>query len=518
MSKVPLTNLVNLQNETTAVNAINANNAAITAGFQNTLSRDGTSPNQMNASLDMNSQQILNLPSPSTLNSPARLIDVVTNPTIVVPGTGTSGHVVPFLDGNNTWSGSNTYSGNVILSKRPWLDVRAYGATGSGGIDNHDDTAGFAAALAAAASVKSDTGIGGGVVWVPAGVYSVPGGIVVPDNVSLIGEGKGCTIIQSWHTDVCTMTVNSRSYIEKMTIYGKGINGDPGTFGATFPALKVQGIGSVFRDLGISGGAQCIYIPVAGNDNYFQHVSCGNSYNTALVLNQGACWFVQCSFDNNPTGINETNVAPYPAWSPSTAYTTGQLVTLGTHLIQCQISGTSSLTSPTVKNFGVPMVDNTVTWLYNRENNYTGFLISTGAGENHCVLIDLSGNYSNSFAVDPGVGAVNNVTTISDSILASPTFINTGSYVTMRNCEIGNDITVAAAMNGSFIFSQNTFLGAHNLTMGSGVANFIISENNFSGGAVSTTGASDHYNIVNNIRVTVTDGASGSNKTVSGNH
>src|SRR5882762_155085 len=109
MSKITLTPLVNLQNETTAVSAINANSVVIQTAFDNTLSRDGTNPNTMNASLDMNSNQILNLPAPSTVNSPVRLIDVTSNPTITIPGTGTSGHVVPFLDGNNTFSGTNTF-------------------------------------------------------------------------------------------------------------------------------------------------------------------------------------------------------------------------------------------------------------------------------------------------------------------------------------------------------------------------------------------------------------------------
>ncbi len=110
MTKITLTPLVNLANQTTAVNAINTNNATLTTAFDNTLSRDGTQPNTMGAALDMNSNQIINLPVPSTQNSPARLIDVVGNPTITIPGTGTSGHLVPFLDGNNTWSGTNTHS------------------------------------------------------------------------------------------------------------------------------------------------------------------------------------------------------------------------------------------------------------------------------------------------------------------------------------------------------------------------------------------------------------------------
>lgn len=77
MSKITLTNLANLQNETTAVNAINANNATLTTALDNTLSRDGTSPNQMGATLDMNSNQIINLPQPFTNNSPLRLQDLV---------------------------------------------------------------------------------------------------------------------------------------------------------------------------------------------------------------------------------------------------------------------------------------------------------------------------------------------------------------------------------------------------------------------------------------------------------
>lgn len=77
MSKISLTDLVNLQNETTAVNAINANSAAITTAFDNTLSRDGTQPNTMGSNLDMNNFQILNLPAPSTQNSPVRLVDVM---------------------------------------------------------------------------------------------------------------------------------------------------------------------------------------------------------------------------------------------------------------------------------------------------------------------------------------------------------------------------------------------------------------------------------------------------------
>jgi len=43
----------------------NANNTLIETALENTLSRDGTSPNTMSADLDMNSNQISNLPTPT---------------------------------------------------------------------------------------------------------------------------------------------------------------------------------------------------------------------------------------------------------------------------------------------------------------------------------------------------------------------------------------------------------------------------------------------------------------------
>lgn len=75
MAKLTLTDLSSIQNDTSAISKINTNHAAIETAFDNTLSRDGTSPNQMLADLDMNSKRILNLPEPTSDNEPVRLID-----------------------------------------------------------------------------------------------------------------------------------------------------------------------------------------------------------------------------------------------------------------------------------------------------------------------------------------------------------------------------------------------------------------------------------------------------------
>jgi hypothetical protein len=70
MAKLVLSDLTNLSNQTSAVNTINANNAAIEEALEVTLSRNGTSPNQMGADLDMDSNRILNLPDAESEQEP----------------------------------------------------------------------------------------------------------------------------------------------------------------------------------------------------------------------------------------------------------------------------------------------------------------------------------------------------------------------------------------------------------------------------------------------------------------
>lgn len=55
-----------------AQTTINSNFAAVMTAMEKTLSRDGTTPNQMEADLDMNSNQILNLPLPVDDTEPVR--------------------------------------------------------------------------------------------------------------------------------------------------------------------------------------------------------------------------------------------------------------------------------------------------------------------------------------------------------------------------------------------------------------------------------------------------------------
>ena len=82
MAKLTTTDIASLN--TAAVNTINSNFAAVETAMENTLSRDGTTPNSMNADLDMNSNNILNLPAAATDTEPVRKAEFDANNTTLL--------------------------------------------------------------------------------------------------------------------------------------------------------------------------------------------------------------------------------------------------------------------------------------------------------------------------------------------------------------------------------------------------------------------------------------------------
>jgi hypothetical protein len=74
--KITLQEITTLQNQNSAIAALNANFELIAEKLDTLLSRDGDSPNQMEANLDMNSNRINNLPAPVNTTEPARLAEI----------------------------------------------------------------------------------------------------------------------------------------------------------------------------------------------------------------------------------------------------------------------------------------------------------------------------------------------------------------------------------------------------------------------------------------------------------
>lgn len=75
MAKLSVSDFASIGNELTFLTTLNANFGLVEAAIENTLSRDGTSPNEMEADLDMNSNRILNLLAAVGATEPVRLLE-----------------------------------------------------------------------------------------------------------------------------------------------------------------------------------------------------------------------------------------------------------------------------------------------------------------------------------------------------------------------------------------------------------------------------------------------------------
>jgi hypothetical protein len=93
MAKITLNDISNITgNPTSAEQLINANFTIIEEAIENTLSRDGTAPNALGASLDANSHRIVNLPYALSNTEPVTLAQVMA---LVTGGDWTGGVGIP---------------------------------------------------------------------------------------------------------------------------------------------------------------------------------------------------------------------------------------------------------------------------------------------------------------------------------------------------------------------------------------------------------------------------------------
>lgn len=125
-NKVSLSNLATF--DPSIVTVINSNNSALTTAVQNTVSRDGTFPNQMNAPIDMNSNRILNLPAPINAVEPLRLQELIN----FTAGTGIVGPPGP-AGANTSYPTKASVQAATILPAILSIHVDGYTSAGDGG-------------------------------------------------------------------------------------------------------------------------------------------------------------------------------------------------------------------------------------------------------------------------------------------------------------------------------------------------------------------------------------------------
>lgn len=138
MPKITLNELASLTNETTALSELNQNFETIQDAIDNLLSRDGTSPNSMDANLDMNSFRIQNLPEAVANTEPVRLGDI-------------EELVAPFVNTSRWYYGSGAPSSALYETNDWYLDTTA--------LDIYKKTTSTAWTLVA--NIKGDTGATG---------------------------------------------------------------------------------------------------------------------------------------------------------------------------------------------------------------------------------------------------------------------------------------------------------------------------------------------------------------------
>lgn len=199
------------------ITTVNANWDAIETALENTLSRDGTSPNTMSADLDMNSRSILNLAS----------LDVDSlsiNGTLVVP-TGTVASVLPtqtshadkFLQTNGT----------SLSWQVPDAPEIAFTATRTGAVaqtalrrfDNSIHVMDFVPVGTVTATAASDvyvqaaaTAAAGKTLILDSGTYNITATLNWPSNIVVEGAGPGA-VLQCNVASANFMTTTSKSNI-----------------------------------------------------------------------------------------------------------------------------------------------------------------------------------------------------------------------------------------------------------------------------------------------------------------
>ncbi|TXH41973.1 MAG: hypothetical protein E6Q97_36605 [Desulfurellales bacterium] len=227
MAKLTLTDVASGYSAATTVNA---NNERIETALENTLSRDGTSPNGMNANIDMNSNRVVNLGSPQSSNDAARWADVtsalsISNP--VPSQTGNAGRGL-ITDGTNLAWGNGTHwdrttdeiNAGVTPTDYNYLpgDIRRYGAVGNGVTNDYT-------AIQNALNSMAD----GGVVYIPNGNYRINSALRIPGaGITIQGDGMWRSVIvyNGSADSVIRMNVlsSANSYVHVKDVAVLGLN------------------------------------------------------------------------------------------------------------------------------------------------------------------------------------------------------------------------------------------------------------------------------------------------------
>lgn len=213
----------------TAANTINANNQRIEDAIENTLSRDGTAPNEMNANLDMNNYRIYNLPVPVTDTEPVRKYELDNFPArlegwtpelaIISDGVRLVQQVVDWFGGQGVKPAVGLYVGatGFTLDIAQAIDIR--GAQGPSGSvvdgDKGDVVVSGSGTIWTVDSMVGDSGAGGakGLVPAPAAGDAAAGKVLGASGTWVTGGGGSGNKNYIGGLDVSNVPANIATHI-----------------------------------------------------------------------------------------------------------------------------------------------------------------------------------------------------------------------------------------------------------------------------------------------------------------
>ena len=433
--------------------------------------------------------------------------------------------------------------------------VRAtdYGAVG----DNATDSApGINKAIAVAQTY------GGATVLLPQGksgvnTYLCNSPITASGGVRLLGENINVTL--KANSDIALVTLDgARVALEHLTLIGfAGIN--PANDALT---IKSTAIDPIVHHCLISGGRRALND--TGSDTHVDACKLSGSYGDSVIYTTGG-YYRRNKVDQSWPVSTPPSHASFNAWAATTAYTLGTVVSTQGYYIQCSTAGTSGGSAPTLQPYGVAISDGTAQWQLVGATTYYGMKVDNSSA-NFVEDCDFTGSYLAGLAL---TGTTSNSQNLRDNIFGACisagildattggsaregfSFINNQitNCIKTGNVAINLGVLQSVDVISGLIFGCDTGVGGSATGRGnwairgakifgastaaidfpSGITDVIAdgcrigSSSSWGANAIAvrTAGTTDFYIITNNLvhgaTVGVSDGASGTHKTVTGN-
>jgi hypothetical protein len=453
-------------------------------------------------------------------------------------------------------TGQNGSSGSFVRMFQDAYNVKWFGATGDG--TTNDTTAIEACRDAAAANLGlHQNPVGYPTLIFPVGKYKVTG-----VTIDVAGErwiGYGARIDAAAAGQFVVRVAAAYVVLEDLQLYNPFF---PNTGNGVLE--HTAGSDCAFRKLNVTGGYYGFKL-TGGGDSHFEDCKVVDAYADFVYL-QGysGMWCVRGKFDGRwpvqePVAANDKG-----AWTTSTAYVVGDVVSNSNWYFQCHTAGTSASSGagPQAALLDTNVTDGTAVWRTHRYTNGAGLNIDSGCfineflitdvtgGHIHCVRVNNSlattapqnvvfnaseagAGFANSFLLTAGNGVWISNSLIHNSITTNGIGVNAGTveHLHVSNNEFwGHDLPVyVAATSVGVKIDGNTFAGATTcVSVVANTNNFTIMNNYMGSSAIwgnnvnginIAAGTSNYYQIFGNIfngstGTKISDGGSGTTKTV----